>query len=101
MAHTKGNWTIGKFGGSVVTDIIPEDYKTGSGHDATDYYGGFLIAESIRDQDKKLIAAAPDLLEACKQLIDAPHFEHFAARLNNQEMKGIEMIKVAIKKATE
>lgn len=37
------------------------------------------------------------LINACEELIDAPHYEHFASRLNNAEMKGIEEIKKAIK----
>lgn len=41
-----------------------------------------------------------DLLAGCEQLINADHYDHFAVRLNDQEMKGIEMIKDAIKKAT-
>jgi hypothetical protein len=97
---SEGNWSVGKVG-SVVSDTTPSWYKGGSGHDDNNYYGGFLIAESIANvEDAKVIAAAPDLLKACKQLIDSPHQEHFGARLNDEEMKGIEMIKAAILKAT-
>jgi hypothetical protein len=46
-----------------------------------------------------LYAAAPDLLAACKALIDAPHYEHLAARLHSEEMKAVEAIKAAIAKA--
>lgn len=59
----------------------------------TDY--GFMPAIP----NARLMAAAPDLLAACKALIDAPHQEHFAARLNDDEMRGIEMIRAAISKA--
>jgi hypothetical protein len=46
-----------------------------------------------------VIAAAPDLLEACKALIDAPHQEHFAVRLNDEEMAAVHAIRAAIAKA--
>lgn len=53
----------------------------------------------IEHNTKKVELAAFDLLRACQQLIDAPHQEHFAARLNDEEMKGIDAIKAAIDKA--
>jgi len=60
---TKGTWRIGKQAGTVVSDkkvITLSD----TGHDDIDYYGGYLIAESIaRKEDAKLIAAAPIMLE--------------------------------------
>lgn len=98
---SKGNWSIGRTGSCVVTDDV-KGFKKEIGHADVDYYGGALICESIyKIEDAKLIAAAPDLLAACQQLIDSPHYEHFAVRLNDHEMKGLEMIKEAIKKATE
>jgi hypothetical protein len=33
-----------------------------------DYYGGHLICESVSEANAKLIAAAPDLLEALENL---------------------------------
>lgn len=66
------------------------------GEDFGDHNGYTL---DMRLADACLIAAAPDLLAACKQLINAPHYEHFAARLNDEEMKGIDLIKIAIKNA--
>jgi hypothetical protein len=53
------------------------------------------------DGDACLIAAAPQLLAACKALINAPHQEHFAARLNDEEMDALRMIEAAIAAATE
>lgn len=41
----------------------------------------------------------PDLLAACKALINAPHHEHFETRLNDDEMRGIRLIREAIAKA--
>lgn len=54
---------------------------------------------TVDPADAALIAAAPDLLAACKSLIDAPHERHFAVRMNDQEMVGIDAIKAAIAKA--
>ena len=39
---------------------------------------------------------AAKLLEGCKQLINADHYDHFAARMSDSEMEGIDMIKNAI-----
>lgn len=62
MQHTQGKWKLGKIGGTVVTDATPENSLTYTGHDDREYYGGFLIAESIlTKEDAKLIAAAPEM----------------------------------------
>ncbi len=50
----------------------------------------------------KLIAAAPDLLEACINFIGSAVYKHIDfVMLNNQERFYFEKIKLAIKKATE
>lgn len=68
--HTPGNWTVGKTGGTVVSDQPLPNYSLNGGHDHVDYYGGHLIAESIwRAEDARLIAAAPELLEALEGLL--------------------------------
>ncbi|MCH4572223.1 hypothetical protein ACOTDT_17000 [Achromobacter xylosoxidans] len=70
--HTPGNWTVGKTGGTVVSDQPLPNYSTNGGHDHVDYYGGHLIAESIwRAEDARLIAAAPELLEALEWALRA------------------------------
>jgi len=69
--HTPGNWTVGKTGGTVVSDQPLPDYTINGGHDHVEYYGGHLIAESIwRAEDARLIAAAPDLLAALEGLYE-------------------------------
>lgn len=67
---SKGKWSVGK-GHTVVTDSS-EGFLANTGHTDTEYYGGNLIGESIQKlEDRQLISAAPDLLDACKQIINA------------------------------
>lgn len=74
--HTPGNWTVGKTGGTVVSDQPLPNYSINGGHDHVDYYGGHLIAESIwRAEDARLIAAAPELLEALEEAVDLAWIE--------------------------
>lgn len=40
------------------------------GYDAVDYYGGYLIAESVADHNKGLVAAAPELLAVVREFLD-------------------------------
>ena len=39
------------------------------GADDVEYYGGHLICESVNEANARLIAAAPDLLEALKTIV--------------------------------
>jgi hypothetical protein len=69
MGHSKGTWKLGNNNGDVITDC-GDGFPHESGHTATDYYGGFLIAESIlKPADAQLIAASPELLEALQIVI--------------------------------
>jgi hypothetical protein len=66
MSHTPGPWRVGR-NGAVVADVpIPEM----QGSDEVEYYGGHLVAESITPSNAQLIAAAPDLLQACRDTMD-------------------------------
>jgi len=67
----KEQWKPGKNGGCVVSNIIPQRtcYKDSDFGSEKEYYGGYLIAESIPDNQKlKLIAAAPELLEVLQTI---------------------------------
>ncbi|QXE02795.1 hypothetical protein [Terribacillus sp. DMT04] len=68
MAHTPGPWYIGKEAGCVVTSSPIEGDIEDSGFQV-EHYGGNLIAESIhREDDRKLIAAAPEMAASLKKL---------------------------------
>ena len=62
MAYTKGNWSIGH-----CNSVVVENTKDKGISSEAEFYGGELIAESIKNKDDaKLIASAPDLLKACE-----------------------------------
>lgn len=66
-----GDWSMGKNGGCIVSDQMPyrlrytaEEYKS-----EVEYYGGYLIAESVpTKEDARLIAASKRLLEKSMKL---------------------------------
>ena len=67
---TEGTWSVGKTG-CVVSNIgnILDRNGSSTGHDETEYYGGFLIAESCRIKDAQMMAASKDLLFALKMIM--------------------------------
>ena len=62
------SWKYGKICGTVVSECPTHDAFIGS--DAVEYYGGYLIAESVAPSNQALIAAAPSMLKALKHLED-------------------------------
>jgi hypothetical protein len=70
MARFNEKWSKGKQGGTVVSDArakftIPD----GRSHNDVDYYGGYLVAESIPKQEYvNLIALAPDLYNKLEEI---------------------------------
>ncbi len=78
--HTPGPWHEGTNDGAVVSDnpTTRWDLEACKDHpemdkarlSEVDYYGGYIIAESILPEDRPLIAAAPDLLAAVMGAVD-------------------------------
>jgi hypothetical protein len=69
--HTPGPWRRGLSGG-IVADS-PVDGGVANDDDNLRAYGGYLIAETIAECNRELIAAAPDLLMACEAVMaDCP-----------------------------
>lgn len=65
---TPGPWRIGKNYGCVVSDTNENlNIRGAYEEESQDYYGGYLIGESIEKANAQLISTAPDLLEACIQ----------------------------------
>lgn len=88
MEISKGNWTLGKTGDSVITDN-GEGFLPYTGHSHVEYYGGYLIAESIQKKDDaKLIAAAPELLAACQEFVRKVECGEARSRRSYKQMKA-------------
>jgi hypothetical protein len=72
--HTGGTWRAvkNKRMCEVITDaeLATDDDRT-TGHGDVEYYGGLLIAESVKPHNVDLISAAPDLYEALAMVRDA------------------------------
>lgn len=68
MSHTPGPWREGNTVGAVVADADVEGGPLG--YDAFQYYGGNLIAESVAPCNQPLIAAAPEMLAALRQITE-------------------------------
>ncbi len=69
--HSKAPWRAGNVGDAVVSDErLREQYPPHySPEEEVEWYGGYLVAESIAPQNRPLIIAAPDLLEALEALL--------------------------------
>ena len=83
MSHTPGPWRLDKWNGYLLSSENISIVK-------------FDVSRT-RLQDAQLIAAAPDLLEACEAMLAA--FEYAGTRLVGAEYEAKEKIKAAIAKA--
>lgn len=68
---TKGNWKQGKHFSYIVSNVRPprKTYTEDNYKSEKEYYGGYLVCESIaRKEDADLLSAAPKMLEALQNL---------------------------------
>ncbi|MBN1404169.1 MAG: hypothetical protein JW942_06875 [Opitutales bacterium] len=87
--HTPGPWRSGNTSDTVVCDTMPAGALQGS--DAVDYYGGYLICESVATCNRNIIAAAPDMLAALRavDLWIAHHDGEIPSRILDQVSDAI------------
>lgn len=63
-------WRIGTNNSVVVSNV--KSRADDSGHNETDYYGGFLVCESVATKEyADLIASAPDMKNMLRMFINA------------------------------
>lgn len=68
--HTPGPWRIN--GNNMFRWIVADsEVFTHSGDVNRSAYGGNMVCESVHKANARLIAAAPELLEALKEIVDA------------------------------
>lgn len=68
QAHTPGPWRIGNVGDCVIADLEVENGT--DQNESRAYYGGYLVCESATKANVRLIATAPELLEALQECAD-------------------------------
>jgi len=103
--YTKGNWALGNAKSCVVTNAEPE-LNSSDTKESILYYGGVLICESCSEANAKLIAAAPDLLEALMFAVEREESDRDFVRSvtggkSNTKLPWVIKAEAAIAKATE
>ncbi len=88
--HTPGPWRVSEKCDAVVADHATGHDDAQSIHD----YGGHLVCESSTKRNIRLIAAAPQLFNACNAALDA-----FGEGQNEAEREAVERIRQAIYRA--
>lgn len=92
MSHTPGAW---KYNGrdAVVSDNVDDSPFTDEAN--VKAYGGYVICESVTPFNARLIAAAPDLLAACEEVVEWQDMRpgHLTA------YQAVERVRAAIAKA--
>lgn len=103
-----GKWKVGIYNSVVVSDTKVQNTNfpsppnpTESRDEDKDYYGGYLVCESVGSLEMaKLIAAAPEMLDALRSIVNywnSPNKESLSYHINHSLIIAAE----AIKKATE
>jgi hypothetical protein len=63
-----------------------------------DFYGGYVVAESILERDMSLISAAPDLLAACEEVLRVAENRRFPGP-SYVKAAELEALAAAVRKA--
>lgn len=94
-----GNWKIGKYRSTVVSDkkVVNKNFpvppnRSESTDEEIEYYGGYLVCESIGNEKfSKLIAAAPKMYEVLKSMEnDNGSIPEAIWKLRNEAIKIVE-----------
>lgn len=80
---TPGPWRVGR-DGSVVADT-PVGIRAAGGAEDVEYYGGYLVCETVSPSNARLIAQAPLLFELLQDL-------RTAGRLNGNSAYAIAQV---------
>lgn len=65
-------WKQGKQSDCIVSNVKKNLLDDNKGHNDTEYYGGYLVCESIAVQEHKdLIASAPEMKEMLNHFVNA------------------------------
>jgi len=96
--HTLGKWIVVDSGGKVISQTTEETYS-----DICTLADRPLAISPEVEANAKLIAAAPELLEALSDLIEkvSPYIYKLGVKKGFSELVSLEQAKKAIKKATE
>lgn len=66
--HNNGTWRVGNSGSCVVSDVPNLPGRVGSGEDDVKYFGGYLIAESVSNENVTIIAQSNRMFEIVKDI---------------------------------
>lgn len=61
--HTRGPWIDSERTDAIIAPNASDEEKSFMWPDSLQYYGGYVICESMADNNRSLIKAAPELLE--------------------------------------